>query len=177
MERIFIRHMDLPPRDQRHQYLKFEGLQYTEGDIADFETRFGEAMLDLDTAGALQFQFGEMQTAGFGLYWAESARQIPDKGDLSAYWIRISSVEDFLGMDVGSVNVPYLLARYLRLFASGRNQGEMISGGQFFARLANHFGLLTEERLQGLTVIVRDLPIIDMAELVRLQTCVELDDT
>ncbi|GKE97961.1 hypothetical protein Tco_0021312 [Tanacetum coccineum] len=31
--------MDLPPRDQRHQYLRFEGLQYTEGDIADFETR------------------------------------------------------------------------------------------------------------------------------------------
>ncbi|GKG23388.1 hypothetical protein Tco_0391424, partial [Tanacetum coccineum] len=31
--------MALPPRDQRHQYLKFKGLQYTEGDIADFETR------------------------------------------------------------------------------------------------------------------------------------------
>ncbi|GKE44039.1 hypothetical protein Tco_1471323 [Tanacetum coccineum] len=54
------------------------------------------------------------------------------------------------GMDVGSVNVPYLLARYLRLFASGRKQGAMISEGQFVARLAEHFGLLTEERLQGL---------------------------
>ncbi|GJU09655.1 hypothetical protein Tco_1132051 [Tanacetum coccineum] len=32
-------------------------------------------------------------------------------------------------MDVGSVNVPYLLARYLRLFASGRKQGAMISSG------------------------------------------------
>ncbi|GKG42106.1 hypothetical protein Tco_0473857, partial [Tanacetum coccineum] len=30
--------MTLPPRDQRHQYLKFEGLQYTDADIADFET-------------------------------------------------------------------------------------------------------------------------------------------
>ncbi|GJR87213.1 hypothetical protein Tco_0211224 [Tanacetum coccineum] len=36
-------------------------------------------------------------------------------------------------MDVGSVNVPYLLARYLRLFASGIKQGAMISGGQFVA--------------------------------------------
>ncbi|GJU42884.1 hypothetical protein Tco_1195841 [Tanacetum coccineum] len=44
----------------------------------------------------------EMETAGFGLYWAES------------------------GMDVGPVNVPYLLARYLRLFASGRKQGAML---------------------------------------------------
>nr|GEV42349.1 hypothetical protein [Tanacetum cinerariifolium] len=34
------------------------------------------------------------------------------------------------GMDVDSVNVPYLLARYLRLFALGRKQGAMISGGQ-----------------------------------------------
>ncbi|GJV48284.1 hypothetical protein Tco_1438496 [Tanacetum coccineum] len=84
--------MALPPRDQRHQYLRFEGLQYTNADITDFETRlgkiykresiftsrawrqlfeirgplvhelileffstfiFGEAVVDLDTAGAL----------------------------------------------------------------------------------------------------------------------------
>ncbi|GKE17954.1 hypothetical protein Tco_1425531 [Tanacetum coccineum] len=75
------------------------------------------------------------------------------------------------------VNIPYLLARYLRLFASRRKHGKMISGGQFVTCLAKHFGLLTEERLQGLTVIVRDLPKIDMAELVRLQICEELDDT
>ncbi|GKC89120.1 retrovirus-related pol polyprotein from transposon TNT 1-94 [Tanacetum coccineum] len=29
--------MALPPRDQRHQYLRFDGLKYSEGDIADFE--------------------------------------------------------------------------------------------------------------------------------------------
>nr|GFA47542.1 hypothetical protein [Tanacetum cinerariifolium] len=61
--------MDLPPRDQRYQYLRYEGLQYTDADIADFEARgplvhelilkffsafrFGEAVLDLDTAKAL----------------------------------------------------------------------------------------------------------------------------
>ncbi|GKB03252.1 hypothetical protein Tco_0831341 [Tanacetum coccineum] len=87
----------------------------------------------------------EMETAGFGLYWVESARQISDKGDLSAYWRGISYEGDFLGappsythirdpmlsMDVGSVNIPYLLARYLRMFASGRKHGAMISGGQF----------------------------------------------
>ncbi|GKE12204.1 hypothetical protein Tco_1415755 [Tanacetum coccineum] len=87
----------LPPHKQRHQYLRYEGLQYTDADIVDFEMRlaniykredadgalgcsgaeFGEAVLDLDTAGALQ--------------------QIPDKGDLSAYWIGISSAGDFLG--------------------------------------------------------------------------------
>nr|GEZ60867.1 hypothetical protein [Tanacetum cinerariifolium] len=81
------------------------------------------------------------------------------------------------GMGVGSVNVLYLLAIYLRLYTSGRKHGAMISGGQFVARLAEHFRLLTEERLRGLTVIVQDLPIIDMAELVRLQIYEELDDT
>ncbi|GJS95230.1 hypothetical protein Tco_0802198 [Tanacetum coccineum] len=62
-------------------------------------------------------------------------------------------------MDVGSVNIPYLLARYLRLFASRRKHEAMISGGQFVARLAEHFRLLTEKRLQGLMI------------------CEELDDT
>ncbi|GJT82994.1 hypothetical protein Tco_1057336 [Tanacetum coccineum] len=220
------RDMALPPKDQRHQYLRFEGLQYTEGDIADYESRLakiymreGQSMFTsrawrrlFDIRGPLlggvrrrmswrEFILAlglhtveEMQTAGFGLYWAKSARQILDKGDLSAYWIGISFMGDFLGippsytlirdpilrlchrliacsiaegsqapekvtvtdlfylrgMEVGSVNIPYLLARYLRLFTSGRKQGEMISG---------------------------DLPVIDIAELVRLQICIELDDT
>ncbi|GKG16293.1 hypothetical protein Tco_0358616, partial [Tanacetum coccineum] len=78
-------------------------------------------------------------------------------------------------MDVGSVNIPYLLAKYLRLFSSERKRKAMISGGQFVASLAKHFGMLTEERLQGLTVIVQDLPMIDMDELMRLQICEELE--
>ncbi|GKF96620.1 hypothetical protein Tco_0292441, partial [Tanacetum coccineum] len=74
--------------------------------------RFSEAIVDIDVVDTLQFKVGgarccmswrefilalglhtaeEMKTVGFGLYWAESARQISDKGDLSAYWRRISS--------------------------------------------------------------------------------------
>ncbi|GJU27049.1 hypothetical protein Tco_1165670 [Tanacetum coccineum] len=163
----------LPPRDQRHQYLRFEGLEYTDADITDFKERLAE----------------EMETAGFGLYWAESARdpilrlchrliacsiagriQAPKK-------LTVTDLFYLRGMDVGSVNIPYLLARYLRMFASGRKRGAMIYGGQFVAGLAEHFGLLTEERLQRLTVIVRDLLVIDMAELMRLHICEELNDT
>ncbi|GJR61671.1 hypothetical protein Tco_1503833 [Tanacetum coccineum] len=55
---------------------------------------------------------------------------------------------------------------YLRMFASGSKREAMISGGQFVARLAEHFRMLIEERLQGLTMIVQDLPMIDMDELV-----------
>ncbi|GJS39285.1 hypothetical protein Tco_0564328 [Tanacetum coccineum] len=66
------------------------------------------------------------------------------------------------GMDVGSINVPYLLARYLRLFVAGRKSEAHISGGHFVARLARNFGLLTAKILGGLIVIALELPIIDM---------------
>ncbi|GKC03046.1 hypothetical protein Tco_0994656 [Tanacetum coccineum] len=46
-----------------------------------------------------------------------------------------------------------------------RKSGAYISGGQFIARLTEHFGLLTVKILQGLTVISPALPVIDMAEL------------
>nr|GEX03157.1 hypothetical protein [Tanacetum cinerariifolium] len=80
-------------------------------------------------------------------------------------------------LDVGSVNVPYLLARYLRRFVAGRKSEAQISGGQFVARLAKLFGLLTAEVLRGLTVIAPELSIIDMGELVRLIICEQLDGT
>ncbi|GKE55380.1 hypothetical protein Tco_1494565 [Tanacetum coccineum] len=54
---------------------------------------------------------------------------------------------------------------YLRLFAAGRKSGDLISGGQLIARLVKHFGLLTEERLRGITIIALALSVIDMAEL------------
>ncbi|GJS03689.1 hypothetical protein Tco_0320197 [Tanacetum coccineum] len=150
--------MALPPRDQRHQYLRFEGLQYTDADIVDFETRLGRMLMEhrdaqgqsvftsrawrrlFEIRGPLvhelileffsTFRFKEaevMETARFGLYWVESGRQISDKEDLSTYWREISSEGDFLGMDIGLVNIPYLLARNLRLFTSRRKQGAMIS--------------------------------------------------
>ncbi|GJZ05625.1 hypothetical protein Tco_0539418 [Tanacetum coccineum] len=133
----------------------------------------------------------EMQTAGFGVYWAESARQIPE-GDLRDYWMGISSAGDFLGTNPSYTLIrdPILrlchqliaystvgMTRYLRLFAAGRKSGAHISGGQFVAQSAEHFGLLTTKILGGLTVIAPELPIIDMIELVRLQICAQFDDT
>ncbi|GJS15551.1 hypothetical protein Tco_0410023 [Tanacetum coccineum] len=170
--------MALPPRDQRHQYLRYEGLQYTEADIADFELRLariykrdvhrdargrvlqyvGEAVTNLDTARALQFQLGGARSIA-------GRSQAPEK------------LIDLFYLRRMAVNVPYLLARYLRLFATRRKSEAHISGGQFVARLAEHFGLLTAEILQGLTVIAPALSVIDMAELVRLQICEQLDDT
>nr|GEU60295.1 hypothetical protein [Tanacetum cinerariifolium]GEU60377.1 hypothetical protein [Tanacetum cinerariifolium] len=89
---------------------------------------------------------------------AESARQIPNKEDLRDYWIGISSAGDFLCTTPSytSIRDPILRLchRYLRLFAAGRKSEALISGGQFVARLAEHFRLLTKERLRGLTAWV-----------------------
>ncbi|GKD70538.1 hypothetical protein Tco_1324628, partial [Tanacetum coccineum] len=80
------------------------------------------------------------------------------------------------GMDIRLVNNPYLLAHYFRRFAAGRKSEALIFGGKFVARLDRHIGLLTEERLWGLTVTAPALLVIDMAQLVRLQICEEIDD-
>ncbi|GKF71662.1 hypothetical protein Tco_0207776 [Tanacetum coccineum] len=61
--------------------------------------------------------------------------------------VTVTDLFHLRGMDVDLVNVPYLLARYLRLFTARRKSGAHISGGQFVARLAKHFRLLTAEIL------------------------------
>ncbi|GKE33526.1 hypothetical protein Tco_1452848 [Tanacetum coccineum] len=197
----------LPPCEQRHLFLRYHGLEYTDANIADFKERleriysqeihqvqffstlrFREVLLDLDAPDTIQFQLGrdrrrlswrqfvlalglhtgeEMESPGFARYWSESERMIPEKGGLHDYWRGISTDGDFLrppisytlirdpmlrlchrmmahniagrsqapekvtvtdlfylrGLDVGSVNIPYLLARYLRRFVAGRKSG------------------------------------------------------
>ncbi|GJU35591.1 hypothetical protein Tco_1183945 [Tanacetum coccineum] len=142
-----IQHVALPPHDQRHQYLRYEGLRYTDADI------------------------------------------IPDKGELRDYWIGISSARDFLGTASSSTVITYLILRQChRLFAysiAGRSQApKKEEQGSYLGRTVysmiaegHNFGLLTEERLRGLTIIAPELLIIDMAELVRLQICMEINDT
>ncbi|GJZ25215.1 hypothetical protein Tco_0562674, partial [Tanacetum coccineum] len=268
--------MALPPREQRHRFIRYEGLEYPNTDIVDFERRlarihmrevhrvptfnfggllylmaegltarmtiehrdeagvsvftsrtwrrmfdirgplvhelileffstfrFGQAILDLDTPGTLQFQLGGarrrmswrqmgISSAGDFLGTTPSYTAIRDPILRLCHRLIACSIAERIqapkkvivtdlfylrGMDVGSVNVPYLLARYLWLFAARRKSGAHISGRQSVARLADHFGLLTAEIPGGLTVITLELPVIDMAELVRLQISVELDDT
>ncbi|GJW30730.1 retrovirus-related pol polyprotein from transposon TNT 1-94 [Tanacetum coccineum] len=201
--KIAIRHMALPPRDQRHQYLRYKGLKYTNADILDFQSRLTR-IYRREVHRVQVFDFGglpDLMAEGLRgrmlmkhrFPWHNpSYTEIRDPilrlcHSLIAYSIvrrsqapeKVTVTDLFYlkGMDVGSVNVPYLLARYLRLFAVGRKIRALIYGGQFVARLAEHFRLWTEERLRGLTVIAPKLLIIDMAELVRLQICMEVDDT
>ncbi|GJY70889.1 hypothetical protein Tco_0474592 [Tanacetum coccineum] len=164
--------MALPPRDQRHQYLRYKGLRYTDADIVDFETRLARIYRRV-VHRVHVFDFG-----GLPDLMAEGLKWISSTGDFLGTAPSYTTIRDPIlrlchrliacsisrrsqapkkvtvtdlfylrGMDVGSVNVPYLLARYLR------------------------------EGFEDLIIIAPELPIIDMAELVRLQICMEIDDT
>ncbi|GKD66777.1 hypothetical protein Tco_1308885 [Tanacetum coccineum] len=62
------------------------------------------------------------------------------------------------GVDVGLVNTPYRLARYLRMFASGRKLGAMISRGQFVAPPGPKRQHVTTV---GAPKVIEDAPIVD----------------
>ncbi|GKA36832.1 hypothetical protein Tco_0723397 [Tanacetum coccineum] len=172
--------MALPPRDQRYQYLRYEGLQYTNADIAYCKTRLAR-IYRRDVHRVQVFDFGGLPDlmaeglSGWGLQvsvslggarhhlsWRQfilalglhTAKEMETVGFASSY----TSIRDLIlrlyhrliacsiagrsqapekvtvtdlfylrGMDVGSVNIPYLLARYLRLFSLGRKKWAMIS--------------------------------------------------
>ncbi|GKB01025.1 hypothetical protein Tco_0829069 [Tanacetum coccineum] len=81
-------------------------------------------------------------------------------------------------MDEGTaVDVPYLLAQYLIRHDEGRKRGARLSSKYFVGCLVEHFGLVTEEGLQGLIVVVGELQMVGIDELVRLRICKRFGDT
>ncbi|GJY76312.1 hypothetical protein Tco_0481428 [Tanacetum coccineum] len=110
----------------------------------------------------------EMAEDRFGAYWLGSERLIPDKGDLSDYWVEISSGKDFLR---GVPSYTYIRDPVRRLchrlisysiskrgqapekHAEGRKSRARLSRGHFIGRLAHHFGLVSDDGLRGLSVV------------------------
>ncbi|GJZ06816.1 hypothetical protein Tco_0540609 [Tanacetum coccineum] len=66
-------------------------------------------------------------------------------------------------MDREAANVLYLLAQLLFRHAEGRKSCARLSGGHFIGRLSHHFGPMSDDELRGLSVMARELPLIDMA--------------
>ncbi|GJY66441.1 hypothetical protein Tco_0468679 [Tanacetum coccineum] len=145
--------------------------------------RFGEVLLDLDAPGTIQFQLGgarrrlswrqfilalglytgeEMESPGFArdsvlrlchrmmAYSIAGRSQAPEKVTvIDLFYLR--------GLDVGLVNMPYLLARYLRRFAAGRKSRAHISSRQFVA-------MGPERQLDatnGALAVAEDAPAVD----------------
>ncbi|GJS05255.1 hypothetical protein Tco_0321763, partial [Tanacetum coccineum] len=131
----------------------------------------------------------EMAKVGFEAYWSGSARAIPDKRDLRDYWTQISSDRDFLGAAPSYTFIRDPVRRlYHRLISysisgkgqapeKGRKSRARMFGGHFIGCLAEHFGLVSDDGLMGLSMIAYVLPVIDLDELVKLKICVKLGDT
>nr|GEZ00451.1 hypothetical protein [Tanacetum cinerariifolium] len=92
-------------------------------------------------------------------------------------------VADTLCYQLGDYAIGRYLAaflakdRHLRRHAEGRKSGARLSGGHFIVYLAAHFGLVRDEELRSLSMITRELPMIDLHKLVRLNICMRLGDT
>ncbi|GJZ43889.1 hypothetical protein Tco_0591144, partial [Tanacetum coccineum] len=85
-------------------------------------------------------------------------------------------------MDEGVANVLYLLAQYLFRYKKEKRSKKSrcarcrFSGGHFIGRLAHHFGLVSDDGLRGLSVVTREIPLVDMGELVKLNIYREIGD-
>ncbi|GJY47097.1 hypothetical protein Tco_0436160 [Tanacetum coccineum] len=161
--------MALPPRVERHMWLRFDAQDYLEGDILDFEDRLAriyDRMVHLGADGqvatykpCLEAVVGihgplvrELILKFFSTYRDPLRRlchrliafSIAGRGQApekvtTTYLLYLRS------MDEGAtVNVPYLLAYYLFRHALGRKLGAKMSGGHLIAYLGVHLGVITK---------------------------------
>ncbi|GJX83174.1 hypothetical protein Tco_0332655 [Tanacetum coccineum] len=145
----------LPPRAERHLWLRYEGQEYTDTIIQDFKERLGRI-------------FGRqtgISSSGDFLTTVSSYTAIKEPLRRLCHYLIAFTI-------AGKGQAP---EKYLFRHAKGRKQGVRMSRGYFVARLAEHFGLITEKSLQGLTVVVCDLTMIDMDELVAAAKAAQLD--
>nr|GEX96132.1 hypothetical protein [Tanacetum cinerariifolium] len=161
----------LPHCNLRHPWLRYQVNGYDEGDRLSmmytrddgqalftshawrrlFEVRASlvrEFMLELfSTCRMSDTEMGldeEMVEGGFGAYWSGSMRVIPDKGDLRDYLMKISFDREFLG----------LATSYVHIRDPGWKNGARFFGGHFIGCLATHSGLVGDQGLRSLSVVV-----------------------
>nr|GEV65833.1 hypothetical protein [Tanacetum cinerariifolium] len=136
----------------------------------------------------------EMTESGFGAYWLGTPSYVFIRDPVRRLCCRMISCSIFgkgqepvkvTGVDLFYLrkvdwwiaNVPYLLAQYLFRHADGRKSRAIVSGGHFIGSFAVHFKLVSNQRLRGLLVVTRNLSLIDLYELRRLNICVRVGDT
>ncbi|GJV20404.1 hypothetical protein Tco_1369424 [Tanacetum coccineum] len=62
------------------------------------------------------------------------------------------------------------------ILALGLHTGEEMESLDFARRLAYHFGLVSDDGLRGLSIVTRELMLIDMGKLFKLKICMEVGD-
>ncbi|GJT35563.1 hypothetical protein Tco_0925982 [Tanacetum coccineum] len=175
----------LPLREQRHLFLRYQGLEYTDADIADFEERLERMVMEhRDDAGVVVFTsraWGRLFDTRGPLVW-ELILEFLRTLRFSSYMFYYSVEADYVKFQLGGARRRLSWRQFI--LALGLHTGEeMESLG--FARVecwivcGSIGSAFTAEILRGLTVIAPELPMIDMAELVRLhisQDALVIDD-
>ncbi|GJW55138.1 putative ribonuclease H-like domain-containing protein [Tanacetum coccineum] len=89
----------LPPREQRHLFLRYQGLEYTDADIADFEERMVMEHRDVKADALGLHTEEEMESPGFARMMAHSIAgrsQAPEK-------VTVTDLFYLRRLDVGSI--------------------------------------------------------------------------
>ncbi|GJS22739.1 hypothetical protein Tco_0451371 [Tanacetum coccineum] len=142
----------LPAADQRHPWLRYQVERYTKGLYLVTELRLETDMSKREGQQCSLSQLGGDYFGSEHLWVRESS------GCFSA----IAGMSD--NRD-GSW-----------MFADMLERGQVVKG-HFIGSLAMHFGLVNDEGLRGLQVVTRELPLIDLHELGRLNICTRYGDT
>ncbi|GJR37345.1 hypothetical protein Tco_1213029 [Tanacetum coccineum] len=131
--------------------------------------RMSDTEMGLDVADTLCFQLGGVRRRMTWRHFILALRlhteqEMAEAGRLCqrmiAYSIsgrgqapeKVTGVDLFYlrNIDLGTTNVPHLLAQYLFRHAEGRKSRARLSGGHFIRRLVMHFGLVSDEGLRGM---------------------------
>nr|GEU54313.1 hypothetical protein [Tanacetum cinerariifolium] len=163
---------------------------YTKEIVHDFEQRL-ETIFDrqvnrvhiLDFEG-LNLEMRQDLAVRLRMVYTGDDGQLVFARDLRDYWTEILSGKDFLGPTPSYVfiqdPVRRLCQRMIAYSISGR--GQALEKGQAIRRSLHwasgfSFGLVSDEGLRGLQVVARELLLIDLRELGRLNICLRFDDT
>nr|GEZ51056.1 hypothetical protein [Tanacetum cinerariifolium] len=181
--------MALPLKEQRHLWLRYQVEGNTEEIIQDFKLR-------LDTIFGRRMRMIYTGAEGHVLFTNHAWRRL---FEIRALLVRDFILEFFstcrisdteLGLDVADTLCfqlggsrrrmtwkEFFLALGLHTTEDFLGADPSMSEGHFIGRLDEHFGLVSDEGLMGLSVIACVLSIINLDELVKLMICVMLGDT
>ncbi|GJZ71653.1 hypothetical protein Tco_0635504 [Tanacetum coccineum] len=180
----------LTPREQRHPWLRYQVEGYIEDIVHNFEQRletiFGRSVNRVHVLDFVGLTEEMRQTLADWLRMVYTR----DEGQelfLSHAWRRLFEIRGPLlgGARHMMTWRQFILALGLHTteemaddgHVEGRKSGARLFEVHFIGRLAAHFGLVSDEELRGLSVITRELLMIDLHELVRLNICMRLGDT
>ncbi|GJZ28033.1 hypothetical protein Tco_0572680 [Tanacetum coccineum] len=165
----------LPSRDQRHTWLRYQVEGYGKDIVHNYEQRletiWGRSVnRELFTSHAWRrlFEIRAPLVREFILEFLSTCKMSDTKMGLD--------VAETLCFQLGGVRRRMTWRQFI-LALGLHTEEEMAEAGFGAYWLGTHFGLVSDQGLRGLFVVTRELPLLDLHELGRLNICVRIRDT